>query len=204
MKKCNICNLEKEIDAFTKTKYKGEIKYRPTCKQCTSERVKKWVNDNKEKRKEYIKNYSKINKDYINKKSRDYYKNNTEKVIKYSIEYKKNRRKNDEVFRISDNFRKLIQKSFLKINHKKTSKSIHILGCSYEDFKLHLESKFESWMNWDNYAKYNTTPNYGWDIDHIIPISLAKTVEDVIRLNHYTNLQPLCSYINRHIKRDKI
>ena len=25
---------------------------------------------------------------------------------------------------------------------------------------------------------------------------------DLIKLNHYTNLQPLCSYINRHIKRN--
>jgi hypothetical protein len=36
--------------------------------------------------------------------------------------------------------------------------------------------------------------NKSWDIDHIIPISSAKTKEDIIRLNHYTNLQPLCSY----------
>jgi len=37
-----------------------------------------------------------------------------------------------------------------------------------------------------------------------IPISYAKTEEDVIKLNHYTNLQPLCSFVNRVIKRDKI
>jgi hypothetical protein len=58
-------------------------------------------------------------------------------------------------------------------------------------------------MNWENYGKYNGELNYGWDIDHIIPISFAKTEEDVLRLNHYSNLQPLCSYINRFIKRDK-
>ena len=28
--------------------------------------------------------------------------------------------------------------------------------------------------------------------------------EDIIKLNHYTNIQPLCSYINRYVKRDKI
>ena len=27
---------------------------------------------------------------------------------------------------------------------------------------------------------------------------------DVIKLNHYTNLQPLCSKINRDVKRNKI
>jgi len=59
-------------------------------------------------------------------------------------------------------------------------------------------------MNWDNRGLYNGTPDYGWDIDHIIPQSSAITIEDVIQLNHYTNLQPLCSYINRDIKKDLI
>ena len=38
-------------------------------------------------------------------------------------------------------------------------------------------------MSWENQGK--------WHLDHIIPISSAKTEEDVIRLNHYTNFQPL-------------
>jgi len=41
-----------------------------------------------------------------------------------------------------------------------------------------------------------------WDIDHIIPLSAAETEEDIIRLNHHKNLQPLCSKVNRYIKRD--
>jgi len=43
-----------------------------------------------------------------------------------------------------------------------------------------------------------------WDIDHIIPTSTAKTEEDIIRLNHHTNLQPLCSYMNIIVKKDNI
>ena len=45
--------------------------------------------------------------------------------------------------------------------------------------------------------------NKTWDIDHITPISSAETEDDVIKLNHFTNFQPLCSYTNRVIKRDK-
>ena len=59
-------------------------------------------------------------------------------------------------------------------------------------------------MNWDNRGLYNGELNYGWDIDHIIPISSAKNENDIIRLNHYSNLQPLCSKINRDIKKDKV
>jgi len=62
------------------------------------------------------------------------------------------------------------------------------------------ESKFEYWMTWENRGLYNGELNYGWDIDHIIPISSAKNEEEIIKLSHYTNLQPLCSKINRNIK----
>mgnify|MGYP000907082163 FL=1 len=77
-------------------------------------------------------------------------------------------------------------------------------GCTFEEFKLYMESKFEPWMNWDNHGLYNGELNYGWDIDHIIPISSATSQQEILKLNHYTNLQPLCSYTNRYIKKDKL
>ena len=78
------------------------------------------------------------------------------------------------------------------------------MGCSFEEFKIYLESKFESWMTWDNKGLYNGDLDYGWDIDHIIPISTAKTEEELIKLNHYSNLQPLCSKTNRDTKRNNL
>ena len=62
-------------------------------------------------------------------------------------------------------------------------------------------------MTWNNRGNWNGIPteiNTAWDLDHIIPLSTAKTEEDVIRLNHYTNLQPLCSYTNRYNKKDNL
>ena len=60
-------------------------------------------------------------------------------------------------------------------------------------------------MNWDNKGKYKKdTYNYGWDVDHIIPLDTALTEADIVRLNHYTNLRPLCSKVNRDIKRAKL
>jgi hypothetical protein len=59
-------------------------------------------------------------------------------------------------------------------------------------------------MSWKNHGLYNGDFNYGWDIDHIVPISSAKTEDDVFKLNHFTNLQPLCTKINRDIKNNKI
>ena len=59
-------------------------------------------------------------------------------------------------------------------------------------------------MSWDNYGKYNGELNFGWDLDHIIPLSSANNIDELIKLNHYTNFQPLCSRVNRHIKSDKL
>ena len=98
----------------------------------------------------------------------------------------------------------MVRYSFKSKRFKKNDRSLDILGCDIIFFVSYIESKFEPWMTWENWGKYNGELNYGWDIDHIIPLSSAKTEDDIIRLNHYTNLQPLCSYTNRHIKRDKI
>ena len=39
-------------------------------------------------------------------------------------------------------------------------------------------------MTWENYGSH-------WVIDHILPMSEVKTYEDLVRLSHYSNLQPL-------------
>jgi hypothetical protein len=59
-------------------------------------------------------------------------------------------------------------------------------------------------MSWDNRGKFNGEANYGWDLDHIKPLSSAQTIEEVKELCHYTNIQPLCSYMNRCVKRDNL
>lgn len=105
---------------------------------------------------------------------------------------------------ISRNINRNIRRSFKKKGMVKSKTVCEILGCSYQDFKLYIESKFESWMNWDNYGLYNGEFNYGWDLDHIVPKSIAKTEEDILKLNHYTNFNPLCSKTNRDIKRNKL
>ena len=102
------------------------------------------------------------------------------------------------------NIRKMINRSFKRLGYSKSSKTNEILGCSFEELIKYLESKFENWMTWENKGLYNGELDYGWDINHIIPLSSVKTEEEVLKLNHYTNLQPLCSKVNRDIKRDTI
>ena len=87
----------------------------------------------------------------------------------------------------------------------KNNKYQQILGTSFPELKKYIESKWEPWMNWNNYGLYKTNEyNVGWDIDHIIPTSSANTKEELLKLLHHTNLQPLCSNINRNVKRNLI
>ena len=110
---------------------------------------------------------------------------------------RRERTKNDKLFKLKGNIRSLIRKSFKTSGAKKTSNTAKILGCSISEFKTHLENQFESWMNWNNYGMYHPKGERTWNIDHITPSKSAKTVEDIVRLNHYTNLRPLCSKQNR-------
>lgn len=114
------------------------------------------------------------------------------------------RMESDPLFKLSRNIPKLIRISIKREGYSKKSKTFSILGCTWDELKYHIESKFEPWMNWNNWGKYNGGLRHGWDIDHIIPISFGKSEFEIIRLNHFTNLQPLDSYVNRHIKRNKV
>ena len=72
----------------------------------------------------------------------------------------------------------------------KIHKSIEYLGCNIETYKKYLEEQFEEGMSWDNYVLY------GWHIYHIIPLSSVNTEEEIYKLCHYTNTQPLLAFEN--------
>ena len=188
-----------------------------------------WYLANKEIVKQRTKDYKINNKTNVDEKNKEYRENNPDKVkvwrennvehIKtYKRNYKQNnkenrntqiklRKNNDELYKLTLNIRRDISNSFKRNGYNKTSKTCEILGCTFEEFKSYIESKFKPWMNWMNYGNWNGIPetiNSAWDIDHIIPLSSAKNVDEFMRLNHYTNLQPLCSYTNRNIKRDML
>jgi hypothetical protein len=170
-------------------------------------RSKTYYKNHKKEKNIYDSKYYKINKNKILKRNKKYYKKNIESIKKSKNEWKRNRRLNNSMYHLIDNIRSLIGISFRKNGYKKNGKTEQILGCSFEEFKTHIEAQFESWMNWNNRGNWNGYPkviNHSWDIDHITPISTAKSIEDVIKLNHYTNFKPLCSYTNRNIKKNKI
>ena len=68
-------------------------------------------------------------------------------------------------------------------NLTKRNRTFSIVGCSPDELKKYLESKFVLGMSWENQGD--------WHIDHFIPLSSAQTEEQIYKLCHYTNLQPL-------------
>lgn len=164
---------------------------------------KQYYRSNKEKRAKLNKTYYEENKEIRALSNKLYYDENREKLTIYKREYKKNKLKTNPAFKLQHNIRRLISQSFQTSGIKKDTKTNKILGLSIIDFKSYIEKQFEPWMNWNNYGRYSRENERTWQIDHKIPISLAKAQEEIIKLNHYTNLRPLCSKENLD-KRDRL
>lgn len=190
---CNKCLIEKDSNCFRK-----RLRY---CKDCENKKKRENYKKNRDSELERVKKYQKSS---IKRKEwqKKYYEENIVKITEKRKEYKKKRRENDPLYKIKNNLSVSIRRAFKSLDYSKNTKVYEALGCSSDDFKSYIESKFEPWMSWDNYGLYNGDFNFGWDIDHIVPLSTAVSEEDIIRLNHHSNLRPLCSKVNRDIKKD--
>jgi hypothetical protein len=106
----------------------------------------------------------------------------TSKYVKNS-NYTMNRYNNDIQFRLRVILRNRLLQS-IKTDAKAGS-AVQDLGCSINEFKDYLESKFVPGMTWENMGD--------WHIDHIHPLSKYDLgdVEQFKQACHYTNLQPL-------------
>lgn len=210
---CSKCNINKSLSDFYFRK--DTQKYRNECIECHKKTRKKYFKSYYQENKEIL---IKKNKEYVKnnpEKAKIWWKKyeNSEKGKKYRLEYRKsekclenvrnrmkkyrskkenkekinnyvkNRLKEDEIYYLKDKIRRRINEVLRKKDLNKCKNSKDIIGCSWNELKEHLEKKFDKGMNWSNKGK--------WHIDHIIPISTAKSKEEVYRLNHYTNLQPL-------------
>lgn len=175
LKYCTRCKTDKSLVDFYKDKSrKGGLQY--TCKKCAAECHKKWREQNKERKAEYQKKYKQENKER-------------------RAEYRKKKRESDALFKLRDALRSRTYQAFHKNGYSKNTKTEDMLGAEWIIVKSHLELMFKEGMSWDNIGE--------WHIDHIIPLSSANTVECLIELCHYTNLQPL--WANENIsKGDKI
>lgn len=149
-----------------------------------------------ESHKENNRKWREANREKHRENARKWYYANKERALKRHAEYFKQREKTDISFRISRRLRNRVW--HVAKGKVKAGSAVACLGCSLDEFRLHIEQKFTPDMNWDNYGTV-------WELDHIIPLSwfeLDNSIHFEIAC-HYTNLQPLLVADNRK-KRDNL
>ena len=164
MKYCRKCNVE----LTTENKYKssGNI-----CMTCEKQRMKEYRETYPEKRKETKDKWK---------------KNNPSQVKELKKAALKRRKGRDDFFNFTVKLRKRLSERMKKKKiGSKDSNFYKIIGIRPPELREYLSSKFQEGMSWENYG-WDT-----WHVDHIIPLSTAKTKEEYYKLWHYTNLQPL-------------
>ena len=151
---------------------------------------KEYYLKNREQILKYQKEYNLKNPEIKKERDKKYRLKNKEKKKEYdrkNIErtriLEKNRYKTDINFRLKKILRNRIRQGLKGIN--KSTATMELIGCTINELRKHLESKFEPWMNWKNYGL--------WDIDHIKAMSnfdLRCPVQQHACC-HWSNLQPL-------------
>jgi len=189
-----------EINRKRRLKYQNNIekfteynkKYYLENKDKIVEYNKVYKKKNKEKLDKYNKEYQIVNEVKLKEKTRNYGLNNREKI---NIRRRKNRSE-DPLVKLVDILRCRIGIAFRRKNYEKTSKTHKLLGADFKIVKQHIEDQFTEGMSW-----ILVGPRI--HIDHIIPLASAVNEGELIKLCHYTNLQPLWAEDNLK-KRDKI
>lgn len=167
MQEYYLKNKEK-LDADNRRRYEKSDKHQIYLDN--KERVCEWDRKNRDKRAGYWQNH---------------YKENKDQLILQNRENCKQRMKSDPGFRALNSIRKRLRRA-LK-GERKMYSFMDSVGCSVNELKEYLESKFIPGMTWENYG-YR-----GWHIDHIHPLSKFDLTrqDQFIKAVHYTNLQPL-------------
>lgn len=105
------------------------------------------------------------------------------------------RRALDPMFKAAANLRRRTREVFSRKGFTSKSRLSVALGCDFEFFKAYIERQFVGGMSWNNFGE--------WQLDHIVPLSSAKTEHDLHRLSHYSNIQPMWGLYNK-LKQDML
>lgn len=158
----------------------ADAKYYAANNEVIKERSRQWSAANRERKKAYNLAWNKAN---------------PEQARRHQRAHERRRRQSDPVYAMAERIGASIRQSLINGGYTKRNRVSEILGCSFDAFATHIERQFQRGMSWANRAQ--------WHLDHIVPISSARSEDDVIRLHHFTNLRPLWAQENA-AKGDKI
>jgi hypothetical protein len=184
MKTCSKCEIEKPLTSF----YKRGLGYKSHCKECSSIYGKNYYTLNKDSHNEKMSKHYIDNKENYRKTNKIYKEKNKEKVNKIARLYNKKKRDEDILFKLKHNLRVRIKEYMKTKSITSKNKTFDFVGCEPKMLIQHIEEQFNDGLSWENYGE--------WHIDHIIPLSSAKTEEELYKLCHFTNLQPMWALDN--------
>lgn len=196
IKSCIKCHKNKSLVNFGKAgTYNGKQYFRGDCKDCVS-KGKKYPETRKrwEQRPE-IKARRLAQKRTPEYREQDRIRSKQPHNQKRLREQRRRKYHNNIIYKLCKLMRSRLTTALKRKKFRKSKKTIDALGCTYEVLQTHIESLFLPGMTWENHGS--------WESDHHIPLASAKTVEDVYRLSHYTNIRPLWKEDNRS-KSDKM
>lgn len=164
-----------------------EQSYKQYCIEKKRETSRLWQKNNKERARIIQKKFCDNNREALNKRAIIYREQNREIYLTKRRVNNKKRRLEDSNYKFIENLRAMINMSFKrgKTKYSKLTKTENILGCKLDFFVNYILSKCPEGVTLSDFHRY------GYHIDHIIPISLGKSEEEIIKLCHYNNLQPL-------------
>jgi len=154
----------------------------------------KWNQDNKEKQQAYFKKYKQDNREAIRDLNDKWVENNNEQHKKNRREYFKQRRQ-EPLLKAQGRLQALIRASLVARGYRKQSKSAHILGGDFETVWNHLRK------TWYDRYRYELKDTDAYDIHHIIYCKTANNKEELMKLQHYTNLTLLTPSDHRKLHR---
>jgi hypothetical protein len=188
---CKICKKKSDSKNYSLNKQKynktNKERYLKNKDKISSERKQRRKEDEEflSKEKERSRKYREENKEKLKESKKKYYQDNKDRINQKTI----NKKKNNINLRLQQNLRSRIWHALKSGNKKENFQEL--IGCSVEELKKYLESKFSSGMSWDNYGTK-------WHVDHIKPCCLFDMTIKEQRLEcfNYKNLQPLLAEEN--------
>ena len=202
---CKKCGQEKETDKFCKSKNTKSGVTQP-CKECRNAQNREEYKDvpderkKKKHRREYELNKDKKKQRYLERRHTEEYKKikretfrrqcekgnrkrwetaHKKEIREYFRNYNKKRLAEDPLYYARIRVADLVRKHFLSKNHRKNTKTATLLGCTFEELLAHLGPRPE-----------------GSHLDHTCPCAQAQNEEELLKLQHFSNLRWLSAEEN--------
>jgi hypothetical protein len=196
---CKFCNCDHPLTEEFWYRLEGS----PRCKEQVLQKVKARAALKDSEIKQYQKQYRDTHKEGKAEGHKEYRRKiyadpelHRQQKEKWAA-YEREQRRTNPQHKLRTLLRQRICNVMKRTNQVRAGSAVRDLGCSVEELKIYLESKFREGMTWENHGE--------WHIDHIIPLNSFNLAnrKEFLKACHYTNLQPLWAEENLK-KSDKL